>query len=611
MLKMKNQVLKFSIVAIVIFIIINNFIFKAGNILSWDVFGYYIYLPLKFIYNDLGLKDYSIIDTILEKYHNSATFYQAMKMPDGAYVMKYSMGLSFFYAPFFFIGHIIAKIFNFQADGFSLPYQYSIFIGGIIYSIVGIWALSKVLIRFFSQKIAAFVLIIIVFSTNYIIHITMYGQNAMSHNYLFTTYALILWVAILWHETYKLKYAIFLGILCGLTILSRPSEVVCLLIPLLWGISNKNGIKERINLLIKHRKQIIVFTIILLFFGMCQMIYWKIYTGKFLFNSYGGNAGEGFDFLNPYILDVLFSFRKGWLIYTPIMLFSIAGFYFIYIKNRSIFYVLFIFFIVNIYFISSWSCWWYAQSFSQRALISSYPIMAIALGYFLAWLSKQNYILKAIFYILIAGCILLNIFQIWQFHYGIIDGDRMTKEYYFKVFGKMSVTDEDKKLLLINRSFDGNENFKNENEYNVKVLKKLDFEQTEKKDSTLAYSGKYSFKLDSSTIYSPAIEYPYFEITKKYYAWIRVSAYIYPTKDIIKNPFCVVAHFNHKDYPYKYKTFDSEKMILELNKWNKISFDYLTPEVRSKKDNLKVYIWNKGKEPIFVDDLQVDVYEKK
>jgi hypothetical protein len=608
---MKNRVIKIAVIAIVVFIIINNYIFSPGNILSWDVFGYYLYLPLKFIYHDLGLKDASIIHSIIAKYNNTATFYQAMQLPDRTYVMKYSMGLSFFYAPFFFIAHLFAKIFNYPADGFSLPYQYSIFIGGILYSILGIWALAKVLIRFFSNNVTVFILIAIVFSTNYLVHITMYGQNAISHNYLFTTYALIILLTILWHETYKLKYAVLLGIVCGITILCRPSEIVCLIIPALWAIKNKSSFVEKMRQLFQYKKQIIVFALIIAAFGMCQLVYWKIHTGRFLFYSYGANAGEGFEFFHPYFLKVLFSFRKGWLIYTPIMIFAIIGFYHMYVRNRSIFYALFIYFIVNIYIVSSWSCWWYAQSFSQRPLIPSYPIMAIALGYFISWLNERNNLIKRTGYTLMVACLLLNIFQTVQFHHGVIDGDRMTGKYYFNVFGKMQVTENDKKLLLIQRSFDGSENFKNEAEYNSRMVKKLDFESSEKKDSTRSYSGKYSFKMDSANIFSSAIEAPYYELTNKGHAWIRLTAYVYPMKDASVDPFSLVVHFVHNGYPYKYYTYDSPKMKLELNKWNKITFDYLTPEVRRDKDYLKVYFWNRGKAVFYVDDLQVDVFEKK
>lgn len=607
---MKNPILKLTISLLLVFIIVNNWIFIPGNILSWDVFGYYLYLPLKFIYNNLGLHNDAVIHSIIDKYNNTATFYQAIRMPEGNYVMKYSMGMSVFYLPFFIIGHVIAILFDYQTDGFSLPYQYSIFVGSIIYTIIGIIVLAKVLIQFFNEKISALVLIIIVFATNYIVHITMYGQNAMSHNYLFTTYALILWLTIIWNKSHKIKHAIFLALICGLTILSRPSEIVCLLIPILWGVYDKKTAIDKIKLFVIYKYQLILFVIILLIIGSSQFIYWKIQTGKFLFNSYGGNAGEGFEFFRPYIFEVLFSFRKGWLIYTPVMIFALFGFVFLYKRNKPIFYTILIFFIFNLYIFSSWSCWWYAQSFSQRSLIQIYPIMALLLGYLLTWLCEQKYFIKYTGFLLLSLCIFLNIFQTRQFYFGIIDGDRMTKAYYFRVFGKMHTSEQDKKLLLINRSFDGSEFFLNESEYNSKILKKIDFENSEKVDSSTTYSGKYSFKLDSSKMYSPTIEAQYNVITKSAHAWIRVSAYIYPVFDIKTNPFSLIIQFNHNDYPYKYKGYDSENMHLELNKWNKISLDYLTPEVRNKKDYLKVYLWHRGHNALYIDDLQVEVFDK-
>jgi len=608
---MKNPLLKAVLMVIVLFIIINNLIFFPSNILCWDVFGYYLYLPLKFIYHDLGLQDESIIHSILKQYNNSGTFYQALRLPEGHYVMKYTMGLSILYSPFFFIGHIIAKLTGFAADGFSLPYQYSIFFGGIIYSIFAIIVLSRVLIRFFSERITAIVLIIVVFATNYIIHITMSGQNANSHNYLFLAYALILWLTILWHESNKLKHIVLLAVVCGITILIRPSEIVCLAIPVLWGVANKKTLIQKVQLLIRNYYQVLIFVAILAVIGSFQFIYWKIQTGKFLYNSYGGNAGEGFEFFSPYISKVLFSFRKGWLIYTPVMVIAIIGFIVMFKRNRAIFIALLAYFIFNIYIVSSWSNWWYTQSFSQRAMIPSYPIMAISLGYFFVWLFEQKKALKTAGLTVLAGLLLLNIFQTIQYANGTIHGDRMTREYYFAVFGKLKSTEEDKKLLMVNRSFYTTESLANEADYTSRLLKKLEFEEIDTRDSIPAYSGSRSFQLDSVNIYTPAIESTYEQLTKKDHAWIKVTAFVFPTEDNIQYPFSLVVHFTHNDYPYKYRAFDSEKMNLQINQWNKVTYLYLTPEVRKKYNNLKVYFWNRGTGKVYIDDLQVEVLEKK
>lgn len=608
---MKNQFLKLTLILLIGFIVINNFIFFPKNILCWDIFGYYLYLPLKFIYNDLSLHDISTINSIIVKYQNTSNFYQAMVLPDGTYIMKYSMGMSILYSPFFFIAHIFSKTFNYDSDGFSFPYQMSVFIGSIFYSIIGLWTLSKVLLHFFSKNITAIVLFVFVFATNYIVHITMYGQNAMSHSYLFMMYSLILWLTILWHQYFKIKYILLLAIICGITILSRPSEVVCLIIPALWGVFDMKSFKEKLKLVLLYKRQFLLFSLILVLIGSFQFIYWKIHTGKFLFYSYGANPGEGFEFLTPYIFEVLLSFRKGWLIYTPIMIFAIIGFYFVFKLNRPIFYSIITYFVINVFIISSWSCWWYAQTYSQRPMIPSYPIMAIGLGYFIGWTLEQSKIVKGVITGLFVCLIFLNLFQTIQFHNGIIDGDRMTKEYYFKVFGKMYATEQDKKSLLVNRTFYGNEIPENVNDYKSKLFKLLDFEDSFKNDTSQIYSGMHSFKLDSFTINSPSINASYRELTSCDHAWIKVTAYVYPTKDVNTYPFNLNVNFNHNEYPYKLIRYESKNMKIELNKWNKIFFWYLTPEVRNKNDVFNVNFNNLGNSTFYIDNLQVEVFEKK
>ncbi len=91
------------------------------SIISWDVVGYYLYLPATFIHHDAGIKDFSWLQGILDTYKPTIGFYQAYTGPAGEYVMKYTMGLAILYEPFFFIAHWIAPVLGYPADGFSLP----------------------------------------------------------------------------------------------------------------------------------------------------------------------------------------------------------------------------------------------------------------------------------------------------------------------------------------------------------------------------------------------------------------------------------------------------------------------------------------------------------
>lgn len=601
--------LKIVAIALMAFVVIMNWSFAPGNIISWDVYGYYLYLPATFIYQDLGLVNKQVILDLMDQYNSSGTFYQAHPGADGLHVMKYSMGMAILYLPFFLLGCLGAFLFDFPIDGFSVPFQQALFFGGIVYSLIGLWVLTKVLNHFFSWKVAALVLVLITLGTNYMVHVTMYGQNAMSQNYLFTGYALMLWLTIKWHENQKKKYAILVAFVGGLMTLSRPTEIVVFLIPVLWGIQNKETLLAKWKLLAAHKSHVILMMGIVAVIGSSQLIYWKLFTGKLLYDSYGNNAGEGMELLSPYTGKFLFSFRKGWLVYTPIMIFALGGIVATFKKNKGIFLSIGLFTILNVYLISSWSNWWYAQSFSQRAMVSSYPFLAIGLGYFFNWMLVQKKWTIVSLSGLIGFVFLLNVFQTIQFNAAILNGDRMTKEYYFASFGKLSVPEEYDKLLLVDRSIgEGKEAFKYKEDYTKKVFNQLDFNHS---DGSIGFTGCCSEVLDSNQLYTPPIIAPYFDLTKKDHVWLRVSAWVYIKKELLAKDLRIVMHFEHKGYIYDYRVHKINPDGLKLGEWNEIEFYHLTPEVRKTSDKLKTYVWYVGNDQVLVDDLKVEIFEKK
>jgi len=584
------------------------------NILSWDVFGHYLYLPALFIYNDLGLKETGFVQEILANYHNSASFYQVVVSPTGNMVIKYTSGLAILYLPFFVIGHILALTLGFPADGFSLPYQYSVFVGCLVFSITGLYFLRKVLLEFFDDKIVAIILIIIFLGTNYFSESVFKG--AMSHNLLFSLYAIILWLTIRWHKTFRTREAILLGLTCGLASMIRPTDIVSLLIPVFWGVKDWKSLISKAGLFIRNCKGLGLAGAGFLLAWVPQLIYWKFLTGKFLFYSYD-NPGEGFEFLRPYLLQELFSFRKGLFIYTPIMIFAIAGFYFLFRKNLDIFLSLAIYFILNLYLVSSWSCWWYAESFGQRALVQSYAVMSVVLGYFVSFIKGKAISIRILFALIFIFFIILNLFQNWQLNHGIIHGSRMTKAYYQSVFFKTKVDPELKQLLLVERPTSNNEYFTAESGYlPPKQLLFQDFEDAGatsqlKITDSLAYSGKHALVMSPLQRFSPGYHIPYDDLTRKDHAWIRARAWIFPVSDLKDDLPLLVVTFSHNEKYYKYRTASFENRHLEIipNRWNLLTVDYLTPEVRSVKDVLSVYLWFRGPGKVLVDDINIELIE--
>lgn len=608
-LTMKYIFSKYPVYITLLFVLVFSLINIPSNVISWDVFGYYLYLPAFFIYNDLGLSDTSWCYQILETYNNSGTFYQVALSPKDFYVINYSMGMSLSYLPFFGIAHLVAYFTDYPADGFSQPYQMALIIGNGFYISLGIICLRKVLVHFYSEIVSTIVIALVIFGTNFFQ--VSYANPGMSHMFLFSMYALLMWQTIRWKEKTNLKNTFLLGLICGWIILSRPTEIVCLFIPLLWGV-DKISIKERFVFVKQNFMLFVVFILILFLAGLPQFIYWKTYAGSYFYNSYTNN-GEGLDLFSPHTIDTLFSFRKGWLIYTPLMIFSIIGMYHLYKNKRSIFYSVIAFFIVNLYLVSSWSNWWYATSFSQRALMQSYAVLALPLGAFIVYLRNARKVIKLAGSGVLVLFVSLNLFQIWQMHHDIIDGSRMTKSYYLSTFGQIaSPTLEQKKLLLIERSTTEVEKFNHQEDYEVVLTDIHDFENEHGFVFDNAHSGIKVFKLNIDKNFSGARHMRFEQLTDKDHAWIKLSAWVYPTENWNESNLSLVATFIHNGGNYSYKARNIDEMTTVIpNQWNKIEMDYLTPEVRLGTDSLATYFWLRGGGEIYIDDFKVEVFNRR
>jgi hypothetical protein len=167
-----------------------------------------------------------------------------------------------------------------------------------------------------------------------------------------------------------------------------------------------------------------------------QFLYWKATTGSYLFFSYGD---ERFYFGNPHIIAGLFGYRKGWLLYTPIMIMALIGIILMKPRQNPFSIGLYLFIPLNIYIIVSWWCWWYGGGFGNRPFIDSYPLLALGLATLFHEVSK-NRIALSITTLVSVLLFSLNIFQNYQYHYGSIHWDSMTKDAYWDSAGHLYPT---------------------------------------------------------------------------------------------------------------------------------------------------------------------------
>ena len=431
-----NMKHKFSIVSIVL--IASVYIFNIFNtkkydkpqeIITFDILSYYAYLPATFIEKDYKLRAWENEEPWISRYWPK-------DLPNGNFVIKTSMGLSFLYAPFFFTAHALAPALGYETNGFTTPYALALILSSIFYMILGMFALRKVLLKHFNDIITGITLLIIGLSTNLFWYCTT--EAPMAHSYGFALFCFFIFFCIKWYENQNLKNSIFLGLLIGIISLIRPSNIIIILFFIFYKIIKFNDLKERFLLFLHHYKMIIVMIISILIVWIPQFLYWKSVTGQYLYYSYGNQ--ERFFFSNPKIFEVLFGFRKGWLTYSPSMIFSIVGIFILIKKYKEYFLPTLIFLIFNIYIISSWWCWWYGGGFGMRPCIESYAILAIPLASYLSWIITQKKALKILLISITTLITLQSAFHIIQYHYKTIHYEAMTSKAYFNSFWRVHKT---------------------------------------------------------------------------------------------------------------------------------------------------------------------------
>ncbi len=575
----------------------------AEATISWDVFGYYLYLPATFIYGDLG--ELGFIDEIFRQYQPAGDFHHAVQQSDGRYVMKYPIGMAIMYLPFFLLGHLGALLTEFPADGFSRPYQLALSWGSIIYAWLGLIVIRRILLKYVSDQATAITLIIIALATNYLNYVSFDG--AMPHNYLFTLYALIILFTIRWHENPNIRDVGLLGATIGLATIIRPIELMAILIPLLWNIRDKQSLIDKWKLVLSQRSHLGVLIISMGLVGSIQMIYWKIFSGTFLYYSYGE---YGFDWLSPHIFDGLFSARKGWLAYTPVMIFALIGFVPLFKKYRYMFWAVCIYTVINIYVVYSWEVWWYGGSFGSRAMIQAYAVLCIPLGILIHdFLHMQSQVWKFVVFGCMLLCIDLNLIQTWQAHSpnGGWRADGLTTKYYWKIFGTTRPKKSDKKFLDVKYELRNLDN----KQIDTLFIKGFEQDTVENITNQHAYRGSQSMFMNADYQYSPTVAIPLKDLNPQKGSWIRAGIYaMYTNMEWVEWKQCqLIVEFVRQDKAYKSEQVRIQR-LMDPWQWHHVYFDMPIPKKSQPEDIVRILVWNStSQQYIYLDNWHAELIQ--
>ena len=300
--------------------------------------------------------------------------------------------------------------------------------------------ISKLLLRYFSTKAVTLTLICLGLGTN-LYYYTILAVG-MPHVYVFSLFSIVLFLVDSWYRNFKPQNILLAAILVSILILIRPIFILFLPLLLLWNLENTSLI-SRLNVLKNHWLQIVISIVAAFLVWVPQFLYWKTVSGSYVFYPY---VGETFFFTDPHIWDCLFGFRKGWFIYTPIMLFATIGIVYSLKKYKNLSLVIFISAFLYFYVCTCWWVWWFGGSFGWRPMIDIYPLMAFGFAAIFQFLLGKRLWVKWVFSLIGVCFILLNFAYTRQSHEGNLHHDAMSQDAYFYLFMKFKGQVDHEKL---------------------------------------------------------------------------------------------------------------------------------------------------------------------
>jgi hypothetical protein len=416
------------VITFLVFIVTTNINWggdRSKNIIRSDAKCYYLYLPGAFIYNDLNFKFVQEIE--YGTYKDEFNCRDCREYIDGKAFSKVTAGVALAQMPFFLGAHVFAMVSGFPADGYSKPYQICVTIAAVFYLFIGLLFLNLLLSTYqIKPNNRIIVMLCCVFGTN-LFYYTI-GEPGLSHIYSFAFLNMLVYYFRQYFLTGSSRYIIWSGILLGVIFLIRPINLIILPGLLAFAGDKQNFINKLLLLKQKYWSLIISFLCFGLLFGL-QVAIFMIQTGRPWVDTYGK---ESFDFTKPEIINILFSYKKGLFLYTPMYLVSLAGLFFIYRKQKWVVISLAIFILFFTFIVSSWWSWWYGGSFSSRVYVDILIFFMMPLAYLLEAARKKFYRMFLIIglFLIIALCQI----QTYQYRYYIIHWENMTKEKYWDSF---------------------------------------------------------------------------------------------------------------------------------------------------------------------------------
>lgn len=575
---------------------------SATHTIDGDGSGYYAYLPTVLLFHTTDFKQVYELETAKRAENYEAHYFHNQ---NGVITNKYFMGTALLLLPFFLMATLYSSLIGMPVDGYNILFQYAVSLGAAVYAALGLIAIIRLLSSFaFRKKVQIAVVVILIFATNLFYYTFLHPSH--SHVYSFATVSFFLFFSRKYFLDPQPRHVVLAAIMLGLIVLIRPTNaLIVLVVPAL--AENGNQRRMAFERLMKQRKVVYAAIAVFAIIVSLQLLFHFLQTGNLYRWSY---RGEGFRFLQPAIIRFLFSFRKGFFVYTPVMWLILPGLVVLYFCSQIRFGWFMAYLVCLIFVLSAWWNWFYGDSFGMRAMIDHYAALAIPMAMLIEKVYQKKWS-RYLLNVMVLCAIVLNLFQTWQYHVGILHHDSMSWEKYRYVFLRTAPAyrnafGEFPEALYSQPDETLAKKFSNDMETPLDC-----WTNNGLREEAAAKSGRMVAVLDSINIYSPTLDLsgaalPFVGQP----CYIRVDLYINESvMSAADQALLVYAVSDLNDRVLFYKTFKVKQIPGgKIGLWQKVEFGFKVPEVRLHSDRIKIYLWNRDKGSFLMDDFHVSFY---
>jgi hypothetical protein len=345
-----------------------------------------------------------------------AQFTEAGRRPSFA-----TIGSAILWAPFYFVGDLFARAAGYEADGFSPPYIAAVAFGSAFYGFAAILLSIAAARRLLGTGVLAGVLVWI--GTPLFFY--MYVSPPYSHACSAFAVALFVTVWLRVRESWTVTGAIALGLSGALMAMVREQDLVLAVGPAIDFAASVVRRQQSGTTTLTNGMLAAVSGGAAFFVGFLpQLLAYKALNGH-----YGPSTlvTRKMSWHAPHALDVLGSPQHGFLVWTPLAAFAIAGLILLAFRGaptaRRVATSALLMVALQIYVSGSVDSWTVAGAFGQRRFVALTVLLTIGLAALLAAIPRG--VLRPVTAGMLAICVWWNIALIAAFGTGLMNRQRL------------------------------------------------------------------------------------------------------------------------------------------------------------------------------------------